>query len=101
MAKTFQLCVLCVLEGPRCKRGTGREEKSLKTLSLAEAAEKDRRQKTEVRSQKSGVRRQETGEGLKVGGVAKNRKRKGSRSQRSEGFKDSRIQGVKWRKTED
>jgi len=39
MAKTFTLCVLCVLEGPRCKRGTGREEKPLKALSLAEAAE--------------------------------------------------------------
>ncbi len=43
MAKTFTLCVLCVLEGPRCKRGTGREEKSLKTLSLAELAEKEKR----------------------------------------------------------
>ena len=55
-------------------------------MPLAEPAEKGRRQNT-------GGRRQETGEGLKVG---RSEGFEESRIRRSEGFEESRIQGVKW-----
>ena len=45
-------------------------------------------------------------DGWRVGGLAKNQEAKGSRIEgfkdlEKKGFKDSRIRGVKWRKTED
>ncbi len=101
MAKTFQLCVLCVLEGPRCKRGTGREEKSLKTLPLAEPAEKGRRQNTEAER----IRRQKTGDrrGFEGWRCSKKSEKKGveePEKRRIRGVKDSRGQVEKDRRLE-